>query len=803
MRLHSRNSGRPSPSPSRTLPQPIRIGALLLAPLLALAALGACDGDDGNGGAGGAGASTNSTGASTSVGGGAAAGGQGAGGGIGGEGGGGPQVACPTTFVFRPTGSVSNPRVVGEWHAFNTATATPMQGPTGDGSYRASVDLLPGLYAYKFIYDGTSELVWVLDDGQGRRKYYGDTENSAVLVRDCRLPSLTVESSVAARPSEGQGTYQATLAYHDGIEAAGPDPEGFETTLWRDQTSEPLATPDATVDGAGNVTLELTGLDDGKYRVVVRARTLTGRHSEPLRLVFWIEAEQFAWQDALIYMVVTDRYRNGSSANDPPETSGADPRGDWFGGDLEGVRQSIAEGLLDELGVRALWLTPFNTNPVGAYLASDGVHQVAPYHGYWPIRAREVDARLGGADALRALVAEAHAHGIRVLQDLVVNHVHEDHEYVSAHPEWFRTGCVCGGPDCDWTPHALDCMFADYLPDVNHSVTEANQAFVADAVWWLDEFDLDGLRVDAVKHVEEAAIRNIAASVRETFEPSGNEVFLMGETAMGWSDGMSCSSQDYQTIARYIGPFGLDGQFDFVLYHGVSYRTFAYSWNGMIHADYWTSYGLGCWPEGAIMTPYIGSHDTARFVSLADYRGGASHGDVGIPGNQWTNTAEAPLDPEPYRRARIALGWLLTLPGAPLLYYGDEYGQWGGADPNNRARWRVEASLDSDEQATLDFVRAVGTARRELAALRRGAYRSLGSTEDTLVFARAVPSGPVAVVGITRATTDQPMTVDASTVGLTQGTVLHDALGGPDVTVGSGGSLTLSVPASGAVILAP
>ena len=88
---------------------------------------------------------------------------------------------------------------------------------------------------------------------------------------------------------------------------------------------------------------------------------------------------------------------------------------------------------------------------------------------------------------------------------------------------------------------------------------------------------------------------------------------------------------------------------------------------------------------------------------------------------------------------------------------------------------------------------------------RLGGYRVffLGSTEDTLVFARAVPSGPVAVVGITRATADQPMTVDVSTVGLTQGTVLHDALGGPDVTVGGGGSLTLSVPASGAVILAP
>src|SRR5690606_22415286 len=124
-------------------------------------------------------------------------------------------------------------------------------------------------------------------------------------------------------------------------------------------------------------------------------------------------------------------------------------------------------------------------------------------------------------------------------------------------------------------------------------------------------------------------------------------------------------------IARYIGPFGLDGQFDFVLYHGVANRTFAWDDAGMLHADYWVQHGLGKWPQGAIMTPYIGSHDTPRFVTHADYRGQDGEHDRGIAGNQWNNTAVAPGDAEPYRRARIALTWLLGLPGAPLLYYGD------------------------------------------------------------------------------------------------------------------------------------
>jgi glycosidase len=341
--------------------------------------------------------------------------------------------------------------------------------------------------------------------------------------------------------------------------------------------------------------------------------------------------------------------------------------------------------VLDELGVRAIWLTPFQTNPDGPYLASDGQHHVTGYHGYWPTRAREVDPRIGGAEALHAVVRAAHAHGIRILQDFVVNHIHEDHEYMAANPEWFRTGCVCGTDGCDWTAHALDCMFAAYLPDINHSVPEANAAFVADAVWWLDEFDLDGLRVDAVKHVEEVATRNLAAAVRETFEPAGTDYFLMGETAMGWSDCPDpCNDENYGTIARYVGPLGLDGQFDFVLYHGVSYRTFAHGDTGMLHADYWTQHGLDRWPAGSVMTPYIGSHDTPRFVTMADYRGQDAGHDKGVPGNQWTDVAAAPQDGEPYCRMRVAMAWLLAQPGAPLLYYGDEYGQWGGADPNNR-----------------------------------------------------------------------------------------------------------------------
>ena len=210
------------------------------------------------------------------------------------------------------------------------------------------------------------------------------------------------------------------------------------------------------------------------------------------------------------------------------------------------------------------------------------MHQVTGYHGYWPVKGREVDARWGGDAALKAMVAEAHKHGIRVLQDWVIHHVHQAHEYIPLHPSWFNsTGCVCGTSNCDWTAHALDCVFTTYLPNIDHTNPDADAAFVSDGVYWLDTFDLDGFRIDAVKQVPEVATRNLAAEVREDFEKGGTHYFLMGETAMGWSDCADpCNDLNYDTISHYIGPLGLDGQIDFVLYYAASTTAFAYGDQG-------------------------------------------------------------------------------------------------------------------------------------------------------------------------------------------------------------------------------
>jgi len=704
---------------------------------------------------------------------------------------------CPTTFRYRPPSgrTVSRVEVTGEWNSW--ANPGVSLRADGSGGWTVETPLPPGLHGYKLLLDGN----WEIDPGARRRKYVGGVENSAVLVADCRLPTLALTQNTAERPAMGMGRYRAEVSFTPGLDSSPIDPTSVRATLRHDEAERPLT--GVTFDMAsGRVRVDAPMLADGKYTVVVEARDRAGRAAAPLRLVFWIEAQPFTWQGATIYMVMVDRFVNGDRTNDARPTAGVDARADFQGGDFDGLRARIADGTLDRLGVRAIWVAPVNRNPEGAFLASDRVHRVMGYHGYWPIRGREVEARLGGERALRAMITEAHAHGIRVLQDFVVNHVHREHEYFRDHPEWFRTGCVCGTDGCDWTGHRLDCLFTDYLPDVNWSVPEVSERFADDAAFWIDRFDFDGLRVDAVKHVEDITVYNLRARLHDDFEATGTRVFLTGETAMGWNDcGLDCNRPEYDTISRYVGPNALDGQADFVLYHAVPYRAFSSDARGMLHVDYWTQQSSRQYPAGSVMTPYVGSHDTARFATLANYRGQSPGLDPSIPGNQWDRVAQAHTDPNAYARHRLGMAWVLTIPGAPLVYYGDEYGEWGGADPNNRRLWRDPSMLSADEQATLTLVRALGTARRELAALQRGSYVSMAANEETLVFARVLER-QVVVVGLSRAGVARTVTARLPTgVTIADGTTLRDRLGGASVRV-TGGSLTVTIPPWGAAVLA-
>ena len=202
----------------------------------------------------------------------------------------------------------------------------------------------------------------------------------------------------------------------------------------------------------------------------------------------------------------------------------------WSGGDLQGATEAIRTGYFDALGVKTIWLSPVNAQVNAAMPGRVSPRLIAPYHGYWPISGRAVDPRFGGDAALREFIETAHSRGIRVLLDLINNQVHETHEYVEAHPEWFRTDCVCGlSPGCGWSERPFECLFAPYLPDIDWTHPGAQAQFIDDAVFWVEEYGVDGFRVDAVKHVESMAVFNLRAALQARFEKEGTAFLCWGK----------------------------------------------------------------------------------------------------------------------------------------------------------------------------------------------------------------------------------------------------------------------------------
>jgi glycosidase len=196
----------------------------------------------------------------------------------------------------------------------------------------------------------------------------------------------------------------------------------------------------------------------------------------------------------------------------------------------------------------------------------------------------------------------------------------------------------------------------------------------------------------------------------------------------------------------------LDGQFDFPWRARLCDAVFAQR-EGLdafaaFAADNDRFYG-----DGALMSTWIGNHDIPRAIHYAsrqvsDCRAGSS------PSNGWTRDYVQPTDAAPYERLGVAFAVLLTNPGLPLIYYGDEVGLAGGGDPDNR-RMMVfdDARLNPHQRALRGRVTALARARAEHRALTRGTRTTLSATADTWVYrlGGCAPGAGDVLVAINRA----------------------------------------------------
>jgi glycosidase len=674
-----------------------------------------------------------------------------------------PQRECSVVIWARASQGGSVPKLVGSWNDW--ATPGLELHATDDGWYAVRVEPPPGEHGYLIVDGGVARL----DEHNPLTTFRpsDDREVSRLWIDDCAQPELRIEEVRV------EGSQVFVAARFLAVDAA-LDPNSIDSELSLDHAS-----PDD-----GTIELSSGTLARGRHSYGIEAHDEIGRVAASKVSVF-VDPIAPSWRDAIVYQVMIDRFRadDGLALAQPLTPASR------AGGTLGGVQAMLESGYFEALGVSALWLSPVYANPDEPREGTDG-RLYESYHGYWVARDREVDERIGGEPALRSLIAAAHARGIAVILDVVPNHVYETHEIVAAHLDdgWFNehpSECVCGTSSCPWAGFMQNCWFAPYLPDLRLEHPDAMTYAVGELAWWLDNFELDGLRIDAVPMMPRAASLRIAHEVRRHSAP-GRDRLLLGEVFTG------AGPAGVAGLRSYLGPDGLDSVFDFptmwsirdVLANGTAGFTTFDALLDHIDAELAGS--------GAVLGRMLGNHDVVRFTTAVF---GDAHGDP------WLSPATQPEGDTPdelavLERVSLALTLQLTLPGMPVIYYGDELALAGADDPDNRRVMPDLASLSPARQALLERARILGQLRRCSSALRSAERETLHVGEDTYAYARIADDGAAAVVLLSRA--DEPRTIALPGTVL-QGPV-RDALSGATFELGAGTNIEIE-PRAAMVLL--
>ncbi len=641
---------------------------------------------------------------------------------------------CETRIWAQPQRPGAYLEVIGSWNDWHTPGIALAPSDTPGWEVARVDDVIPpGEHGYLILEDGTHRL----DEFNPLGTFWAaknDLEVSLLILPDCREPALQV-AEVEVR---GADAVAISAEFEPGADGAIVAEASVRANV---RGPAMTMTIPADVEAGRQITAEVAGLARGRHSFTVTATTTTGAEVVARASVFVGPAAP-EWTDGLLYQVVTDRYRGpGGTALAAPATPGV-----RAGGVLAGITAELEAGTMTEMGVTALWISPVYTNPIEAREGRGDGKMYEGYHGYWVQESRGVDPKIGGEAALDALIAAAHARGIKVLLDVVPNHIYE------ANPRFRdRTDdagfhihdppCVCGLGTCDWGTHILTCWFTDYLPDLRLEDPAVLRQSYEDLIWWRERFEVDGLRIDAVPMMPRAVTRRIAHELRT--RAAGEPPFLLGEVFTGGGLG------GVEVLRYYLGPDGLDSVFDFPLMWAIrdvlAHETAGFSVLTKLLADI----DAATAGSGAVLGRMIGNHDVTRFFSEA-------RGDAG--GDPWAGNAIQADDPVAFARQRSALALVLTLPGLPVLYYGDEVGLAGATDPDNRRVLPAWDSLSPEQAATKAMVARLGQLRGCEPALRRGALRTV--VVDPLRWAFVRGDGEVLVV-LSRSASDEVVTLPA------------------------------------------
>ncbi len=464
-----------------------------------------------------------------------------------------------------------------------------------------------------------------------------------------------------------------------------------------------------------------------------------------------------AWvREQVFYQVFPDRFaRAGALPRPGLEPWGARPdpqRGGsaLYGGDLPGLAERLPY-LADELGVTALYLNPVFASPSN--------------HRYDTTDYTQVDPLLGGNAALAALRRATRERGLRLVLDAVVNHTGAHHPWVREQPHFYAQGD--DGRPLGWKGHRSLPVLDFSQPGVQQAVYGAPDAVLRR--WLRPPFDIDGWRLDVVHMLGEGpgAWRNArhVRAIRRAIREEKPDAYVLGE--------------HFAEATRWLQGDQEDGAMN---YHGFAAPVRA-------------------WLAGLPLAGRRRPLATARVLDWFDRAQGAIPYDnqlaqLNLLGSHDTTRIRTELGGSLALTA-LAMTLLFTRPGVPCLYYGDEIGLEGGADPDCRRcfDWRRERW----PQALWAHVQRLASLRRTREDWQRGATLRLGQAEDAFAFARFT-AGAASVVAVNRGDGEAALALPAARLPL--------ALRGCEVLAGqgqarlTGAALELQLPPQAGLVVA-
>lgn len=434
-----------------------------------------------------------------------------------------------------------------------------------------------------------------------------------------------------------------------------------------------------------------------KYPYQLKERNLNPRLTRP-----WGANE-------VIYLAMPDRFSNGDSTNDviPGYTvNEVDRKKMYFrhGGDFKGITNHI--DYLEDLGITALWLNPVIEN--------DQAYE--SYHGYAFTDHYTIDKRFGTIDEYRNLIRALHANGIKVVKDIVINHVGDNHWFINDLPDinWihqesdtfrrsnYRDPVLFDPYASQFDKEKNNNGWFDYhMPDLNQKNPRLANYLIQNTIWWIESCGIDALRIDTYPYPDQQFMANWGKAILEEYpdypmyaEAAANNTVFQAHFA-----DKSMLSKGFETYMPSVTDFQLESAI-------AETFTKEQGWTDGVTRLYFTLAQDALYQDANKNVTFLDNHDKSRFFSEVN---------------------------EDIERTKSAFTILFTTRGIPSIYYGSELLFKGKADPDGKVRqdfpggWTGDAvnkflpsGRTKEEQDFFSFMKKLIAYRKENTALQSG-----------------------------------------------------------------------------------